>query len=120
MLQRIYKAGARGSGMMAVLRSGRFPGPLTIDNPPPANCAQAAEERSMFSSELSHDGHTRRLTITRSGAGWQIREELDSRIVRTTNCSDWHRVERARQMFALENRLPVDPPVAPDAHSANR
>jgi hypothetical protein len=74
----------------------------------------------MFSSELSHDGHTRRLTITRSGVGWEIREEHDSRIVRTTNCSDWHRVERARQMFALENHRPVDPPIASDAHSANR
>jgi hypothetical protein len=74
----------------------------------------------MFSSELSHDGHTRRLIITRSGAGWEIREEHDSRIVRTTNCSDWHRVERARQMFALENHLPVDLPGGHDLHSANR
>jgi hypothetical protein len=90
------------------------------DRPPRDNGARAAEERSMFSSELSHDGHTRRLTITRSGAGWEIREEHDSRIVRTTNCSDWHRVERARQMFALENRLPVDPSAALDGHSANR
>jgi hypothetical protein len=62
----------------------------------------------MFSSELTQDGHTRRLTITRSSAGWEVREEHDSRVVRTVNCSDWHRVERARQMFALENRLPLD------------
>jgi hypothetical protein len=74
----------------------------------------------MFSSELTHDGHTRRLTITRSGAGWEIREEHDSRIVRTTNCTDWHRVERAKQMFALENRVPVDPSTAVAAHSTNR
>jgi hypothetical protein len=63
----------------------------------------------MFSSELTHDGHTRRLTITRHDAGWEIREERDSRIVRTTHCTDWHRVERARQMFALENQLPPEP-----------
>ena len=105
--------------MMAV-GSGRHPRRPALDNPPRVNGATAAEEPSMFSSELSHDGHTRRLIITRSRAGWEIREEHDSRIVRTTNCSDWHRVERARQMFALENRLPVDPPIAPDAHSANR
>lgn len=74
----------------------------------------------MFSSELSHDGHTRRLTITRGEAGWEIREERDSQIVRSTSCSDWHRVERARQMFALENRLPLDPPEALAVHSANR
>jgi hypothetical protein len=63
----------------------------------------------MFSSELTHDGHTRRLTITRDGSGWEIREEHDSQIVKTTHYSDWHRVERARQMFALENRLPLEP-----------
>jgi hypothetical protein len=74
----------------------------------------------MFSSELTHNGHTRRLTITRNGAGWEIREEHDSEVVRTTTCSDWHRVERARQMFALENRLPMDPPVALAGHSTNR
>jgi hypothetical protein len=62
----------------------------------------------MFSSELTQDGHTRRLTITRNSSGWEIRVEHDSRVVRTTHCSDWHRVERARQMFALENRLPLD------------
>jgi hypothetical protein len=75
---------------------------------------------SMFSSELTHDGHTRRLTITRKGAGWEIREERDSEVVRETTCSDWHRVERARQMFALENHLPMDPPAALAGHSTNR
>ena len=74
----------------------------------------------MFSSELTHNGHTRRLTITRNGVGWEIREERDSEVVRTTTYSDWHRVERARQMFALENRLPMDPPVALAGHSTNR
>jgi hypothetical protein len=105
--------------MMTEHESGRYPGRL-VAPPPPRASAQPDEEPSMFSSELSHDGHTRRLIITRSGAGWQIREEHDSRIVRTTNCSDWHRVERARQMFALANRLPLDPPIASDVHSANR
>jgi hypothetical protein len=96
------------------MESGRHPRRPAHPRPSRADGALGPEERSMFSSELSHDGHTRRLTITRSGVGWEIREERDSRIVRTTNCSDWHRVERARQMFALENRLPVDPPIAGD------
>ena len=74
----------------------------------------------MFTSELTQDGHTRRLTITRHTAGWEIREEHDSRIVRTATYSDWHRVERARQMFAIENRLPVEPGGALAIHSTNR
>lgn len=61
----------------------------------------------MFTSELTHDGHIRRLTITRSVSGWEIREEHDSQVVRTTIYSDWHRVERARQLFAIENQLPL-------------
>jgi len=73
----------------------------------------------MFSSELTHDGHTRRLTITRNGAGWEIREEHDSQVVRTATYSDWHRVERARHLFAIENQLPVDAGWA-SSYSTNR
>jgi hypothetical protein len=44
-------------------------------------------------------GHTRRVTVVRSGVGWEIREERDSRIVRTTRHTDWHRVERALRLI---------------------
>ena len=63
----------------------------------------------MFSSELTQDGHTKRLTITRSRIGWEIREEHDSKVVREASYTDWHRVERARQRFALENDLELEP-----------
>lgn len=66
----------------------------------------------MFSSEFIRDGHTKRLTITRSGLGWEIREEHDSRLVRECQCRDWHRVERARQLFAVINRLDPEPLLA--------
>lgn len=70
----------------------------------------------MFTSELTHDGHIRRLTITRGVSGWEIREEHDSQVVRMTTSSDWHRVERARQLFAIENQLPG----FAEGHSTNR
>jgi hypothetical protein len=50
----------------------------------------------MFAKELVQAGHTRRFVVAEtSGAGWEIREEQDSRIVRRVHYTDWHRVERA-------------------------
>jgi hypothetical protein len=46
---------------------------------------------------------TRRFTITDAGSdGWEVREEQDSRVVRSVLYDDWHRVERARMNFARE------------------
>ena len=42
-------------------------------------------------------------------AGWQIKDERDSLVVRSVTCTDWHRVERARMAFArLANWLRED------------
>jgi hypothetical protein len=53
----------------------------------------------MFTSERTEAGHTKRFTITRGSTGWEVREEIDSKVVRTTNYMDWHRVERAIELF---------------------
>jgi len=58
----------------------------------------------MFSSELMHDGQIKRLTVTRHAGGWEIREEHDNRLVRTIRYTDWHRVERAKELFVLQNQ----------------
>ena len=43
----------------------------------------------------------RRFTITNAGsAGWEVREEQDSQVIRSVRYTDWHRVERARMAFA--------------------
>jgi hypothetical protein len=34
--------------------------------------------------------------------GWELREESDSQILRQVQVTDWHRVERARDMFSLK------------------
>jgi hypothetical protein len=49
--------------------------------------------------EYTHEGHTDRVTITRSEAGWDVRQERDDTVVRRVNYTDWHRVERALQLF---------------------
>jgi hypothetical protein len=57
----------------------------------------------MFKQSLTHDGHTRRFQITSMGAaGWEVREEQDSAVVRAKLYDDWHRVERARSVFQVE------------------
>lgn len=41
------------------------------------------------------------ITVTKSADGWEVRETHDSEVVRTQHYSDWHRVERAVQVFGL-------------------
>jgi hypothetical protein len=41
------------------------------------------------------------VTITRRTTGWEVCEEHDSKVVRTANYLDWHRVERAIEIFKL-------------------
>ena len=60
------------------------------------------EERFMVTLERNHDGHTRRVVITKGTVGWEVREERDSRVVRQITYRDWHRVERVMQAFELE------------------
>ena len=53
----------------------------------------------MVTYEHEDAGHTCRVTVTRSGVGWEIREERDSQLVRTSRHTDWHRVERALRLI---------------------
>ena len=57
----------------------------------------------MFSISLQRDGHVRHYSIQQSGsAGWEVKLEADQRLARLDNYRDWHRVERARAVFASE------------------
>ncbi|HET7220128.1 MAG TPA: hypothetical protein VFJ02_18860, partial [Vicinamibacterales bacterium] len=48
-------------------------------------------------------GHTRRFTISQAGAdGWEVRVEQDRQVVHRVCYTDWHRVERAAQLMALQ------------------
>jgi hypothetical protein len=53
----------------------------------------------MVTLEHTLNGHTKRVTVTRGDAGWEVREEHDSHVVRQVTYRDWHRVERAMQTF---------------------
>jgi hypothetical protein len=56
----------------------------------------------MFVRELCQAGHTRRLSISPRGPeGWEVRDEQDDRVLKRVHYTDWHRVERALQMFTV-------------------
>ena len=57
----------------------------------------------MYACTLRKATHTRTFTITNTPlAGWEVREEQDSRLISSRLYQDWHRVERAKQTFARE------------------
>jgi hypothetical protein len=56
----------------------------------------------MFTRNLRNAEHTRRYSILETQAGWEVRQEQDSQVVRLKEYQDWHRVERARRFFAIE------------------
>ncbi len=58
----------------------------------------------MFTRSLRNADRTRRYSISATPAGWEVREEQDSQVVRRVEYQDWHRVERARRSFGLEVR----------------
>ena len=56
----------------------------------------------MFVRTLHNQEHEKRFSITQTGRDWEVLLEQDHRIVRRVKYDDWHRVERARRVFALE------------------
>jgi hypothetical protein len=57
----------------------------------------------MYTRLFQKASHTRKFTISSAGdAGWEVRDEHDSRVIRWVRYRDWHRVERAKMTFALE------------------
>jgi hypothetical protein len=56
----------------------------------------------MFTRQLRNADHTRRYSIAATPAGWEVRQEQDSRVVRLVEYHDWHRVERARRSMTIE------------------
>jgi hypothetical protein len=56
----------------------------------------------MFTKELTHAGHRRRFSISSRGeSGWEVRDVQDEQVLKQVWYTDWHRVERAQQMFTI-------------------
>jgi hypothetical protein len=57
----------------------------------------------MFAKELRRGDHTRKFSIRDAGtSGWEVRDEQEDRVLKHVHYSDWHRVERALNMFSLQ------------------
>lgn len=56
----------------------------------------------MFVKELHQAGHVRKFSIKKLGeSGWEVRDVQDERVLRQVYYNDWHRVERAVNMFNI-------------------
>ena len=52
-------------------------------------------ERSLTVPLMPAGGHTARCRVAVSDKrGWDVRLEIDERVVALTHCADWHHVER--------------------------
>jgi hypothetical protein len=50
----------------------------------------------IYTTELSHEGHSRRFILGEAPlGGWELRVEEDQAVVSRVRYTDWHRVERA-------------------------
>lgn len=56
----------------------------------------------MFSKSVRYHEQTRRYSIAQTDAGWEVREERDSAVVKQVRYQDWHRVERAMRTITIE------------------
>ena len=57
----------------------------------------------MFTKELRQAGHIRKFSISERGrAGWEVRDTQDDRVLKQICYTDWHRVERALNVFTLQ------------------
>jgi len=69
----------------------------------PAFINRAHPEGTMFAKTLTDGRHTRHFSIEEIGYdGWEVRQVEDSRLITRKRYTDWHRVERALALFALE------------------
>lgn len=55
-----------------------------------------------FNRTLQRLDHTMHYSIVTTDEGWELREERDSRLVRQAHFQDWHRVERATRVIAIQ------------------
>lgn len=55
----------------------------------------------MYQRVLSNDREIRRFTITKTPAGWDVRDIHGDHAHKVARYLDWHRVERAKLAFAL-------------------
>jgi hypothetical protein len=59
----------------------------------------SGEASMILERELVSDAHVHRFVVSTDETGWQVQEKEDATVIRHTHHTDWHRVERAVQLF---------------------
>ena len=63
----------------------------------------------LLERRLVNRDRVRRFVVKQETRGWDVREEEDANVIREAHVSDWHRVERALQLFnRTANALETD------------
>ena len=56
----------------------------------------------MFVKELRQAGHVRKFSVKKLGeSGWEVSDVQDEHVLRQVHYTDWHRVERAVNIFNI-------------------
>jgi hypothetical protein len=53
----------------------------------------------MLERYLVNEAHVHHFVVRHDATGWDVREEQDGAIIHRAHLDDWHRVERAVQLF---------------------
>jgi|EndMetStandDraft_2_1072991.scaffolds.fasta_scaffold244174_1 hypothetical protein len=62
-----------------------------------------SHESPLFVKQLRQAGHVIRFSIfSKETGGWEVKEESGTQVLKQVRLSDWHRVERAREVFSLK------------------
>ena len=57
----------------------------------------------MYTRRFEKASHIRKFTInSKDVGGWEVSGEQDSQVIRRVSYHDWHRVERAKRVFAIQ------------------
>ena len=57
----------------------------------------------VFAKRFRSQEHTRSFVVSNADErGWEVREEEDNEVVKTTRLYDWHRVENAMMRFTIQ------------------
>ncbi|HVZ20415.1 MAG TPA: hypothetical protein VG871_05100 [Vicinamibacterales bacterium] len=56
----------------------------------------------VLAHQFNSEGHVVRLAVEETSTGWDVREELDTRLVHIQHFDDWHRVERSMKLLELD------------------
>jgi hypothetical protein len=63
-----------------------------------------------MTKEHANADQTESVVVTPTRTGWEVRQERAGQVIKRVTYQDWHRVERALQLFELAHRPAIATP----------